>query len=209
MTQITPVVKNLIIVNVVVFLLLFIPYTSWMQYFFILGKSNALGFRVPGTFFPFEPYQIVTSFFAHTAIFHLLFNMFALYSIGTPVEMALGARRFLKFYLFCGVVAALVLAFLDPQDNPVLGASTAISGILAAYGIMFPHSRLSFFFLPPIEAKAVFIGAAVISAVLALLQVAGEGVVEMSNISHFGHLAGMLAGVLFFYLEKYIPFLRN
>ncbi|MEZ4774570.1 MAG: rhomboid family intramembrane serine protease [Bacteroidia bacterium] len=208
MTQITPVVKNLIIVNVIVFLLLFIPYTSWLQYFFVLGKSNALGFRT-GNFFPFEPYQLVTSFFAHTAVFHLLFNMFALYSIGTPVEMALGPRRFLKFYLFCGVVAALVLAFLDPQNNPVLGASTAISGILAAYGIMFPHSRLSFFFLPPIEAKTLFIGAAIISAVLALLQVAGEGVAEMSNISHFGHLAGMLAGVLFFYLEKYIPFLRN
>ncbi|MDX2246741.1 MAG: rhomboid family intramembrane serine protease [Bacteroidia bacterium] len=209
MVQISPVVKNLIIVNVIVFLLLFIPFTSWLQFFFILGKSNALGFREAGAFFPFQPYQIVTSFFAHTAIFHLLFNMLALYSIGVPVEMALGSKRFLKFYLFCGVVAALVLAFLDPQDNPVIGASTAISGILAAYGIMFPTSRISFFFLPPIEAKTLFIGAAVISAILALLQIAGEGMVEMSNVSHFGHLAGMLAGVLFFYLEKYIPFLRN
>ncbi|MEZ4825576.1 MAG: hypothetical protein R3C61_04670 [Bacteroidia bacterium] len=54
-----------------------------------------------------------------------------------------------------------------------------------------------------------FIGAAVISAILALLQTVGEGVAEMSNVSHFGHLAGMMAGVLFFYLEQYFPFLRN
>ncbi|MEZ4825575.1 MAG: rhomboid family intramembrane serine protease [Bacteroidia bacterium] len=153
MVQVTPVVKNLIIVNVIIFLVLFLPFTSWLEVFFVLGKSNALGFRTSEAFFAFQPYQIVTSFFGHATIFHLLFNMLALYSIGVPVEMALGSRRFLKFYLFCGVVAALVLAYLDPSNNPVLGASTAISGVLAAFGVMFPDSRISFFFLPPLKRK--------------------------------------------------------
>lgn len=207
--RLTPVVKNLMIINGIVFLLMFFPFpfSRLLEAYLPLYKSNLLGFRGEG--FPdfFMPYQIVTSFFTHTALFHILFNMLALLFIGVPIENGMGSKRFLKFYLFCGVVSGIIVAFLDPSPNPILGASTAISGILAAFGIMYPTAPISLFFLPPIEARKIFLGAAVLSAFLTLLQLTGE--VDGGGISHFGHLAGMLAGAFFFYLEKHIPFLRN
>jgi membrane associated rhomboid family serine protease len=209
MMQITPVVKNIIILNVAIFLLLFLPlpFSEDLKLLLPMYKSNILGFR--GANFPdfFLPYQVVTGFLTHIDLFHILFNMLTLFFIGVPIENALGSRRFTKFYLFCGVVSGIIIVFLDPYPGPVLGASTAISGILAAFGIMFPDSRMSLFFLPPIKARHLFMGAAVISAFLALLQMADPS--TGGGISHFGHLAGMAAGALFFYLEKHIPFLRN
>ncbi|MCB0838483.1 MAG: rhomboid family intramembrane serine protease [Bacteroidetes bacterium] len=209
--QITPVVKNIIILNVFIFLLLFLPLGLLDQFgeYLVMFKSNALGFRGENFRDYFKPIQIVTGFLTHIEPFHLIFNMLALYFIGVPVEQSIGSSRFAKFYLFCGVISGIVIVFLDPTPNPVLGASTAISGILAAFGIMHPDAKISLFFLLPIKARDLFLGAAVISAVLALFQMVDSDLIEMGRVSHFGHLAGMLAGALFFYLEKYIPFLRK
>ena len=111
MIQLTPVVKNIIILNVAIFLLLFFPFpfSETLGNMLMMWKSNALGFR--GENFPelFLPFQVITGFLTHTEIFHILFNMLALFFIGVPVENTIGSRRFAKFYLFCGVISGLII----------------------------------------------------------------------------------------------------
>ncbi|MEM6343304.1 MAG: rhomboid family intramembrane serine protease [Bacteroidota bacterium] len=211
MMRLTPVVKNLVIINVIIFLVwLFasaIPgLEALMNAYFVLYKTGPVFVRpiyYGGNHF--LPVQIVTSFFSHSGILHIAFNMLALASLGPAIESAIGGKRFLSFYLFTGVVAGVLLAILDPSHNPVLGASTAIFGVIAAFAYIYPRAPLSFFFLPPFEAKKFAIGAAVISAVLVLSELRGFG--NAGGISHFGHLMGMVAAVIYFYAEKYLPFL--
>jgi membrane associated rhomboid family serine protease len=213
MMRLTPIVKHLILINVVVFFVLMIADMrlgdDLREYFYLYGtlfKSDVV-FQRGNLTGLFRPAQIVTYFFAHRDVMHILFNMLALASLGPAVEMVLGPKRFLRFYLFCGVISGILLAFFDPASNPVLGASGAISGILAAFAYSYPNQGLSFFFLPPIPAKYLALGFAAISAVLILAEAFGSKI--GGNISHFGHLAGMIAAVLYFYLEKSLPFLRK
>lgn len=263
LNRLTPVVLNIIIINVIVFVgLMFVDKVNpEIRDYFLLHKSNALGLRktaivgyeevylpayspvegksgwvnvIPTTedmqqflaAFPekkqeildssmrpaqFNPIQIVTHFFNHSEsnLFHILFNMLALASIGPLIEMVLHAKRFLKFYLFCGVVGGMMIAFLDPSNGPVVGASGAISGVLVAFAIYFPRQKLSFFFLPGIESRYLVTGIGVLSAVLVFLNWVGVDLGAAGMLSHFGHLSGMLAALLFFYAAKYIPFLNQ
>lgn len=214
MLRLTPIVKNLIILNVIVFGFLnliimgVIPVSPQVINFFVLHK-NVLGIWPYAPSGGFNPSQLVTSFFAHIDLFHILFNMLALASLGTSMEMVMGPRRFLRMYLFSGVFASLTIAFLDPMPGVVLGASTAISGLLAAYAVQFPSTPLSFFFLPPISARKLVIGIAVISTVLVGVQLMDRDMGSLGRISHFGHLMGIAGGVVYFWLEKQLPFLRK
>jgi membrane associated rhomboid family serine protease len=135
--------------------------------------------------------QIVTHFFSHTEIFHIVFNMMALISLGSGVEYVLGSKRFLEFYLFCGVLGGILITLFDPSPSPVLGASGAIFGVIVAFAVFFPREGLSIFFLPPIEARWVAIGIGVVSLGLVITGMGG-------SISHFGHLAGMIAALVYF-----------
>ncbi|RMG56247.1 MAG: rhomboid family intramembrane serine protease [Bacteroidetes bacterium] len=217
MLRLTPIVKNLIILNVIVFFFLnlimmgILPISPRVVNFFVLHHNNYLGlWPMPAGANAFHPIQLVTSFFSHLDLFHILFNMLALASLGTSMEMVMGPRRFLRMYLFAGVFAGLMITFFDPMyGGVVLGASTAISGVLAAYAVQFPSTPLSFFFLPPISARKLVIGVAVISAVLVGVQMLGRDMGGLGRISHFGHLTGIVGGVLYFWLEKRLPFLRN
>ncbi|MEM8886448.1 MAG: rhomboid family intramembrane serine protease [Bacteroidota bacterium] len=235
--RLTPITKHLILINVVVFVaLLIIPNARTIdENYFVLNKSNALGFRDVGIYEgeeylltevegrnlavtpidAFKPVQIVTSFFNHSKrsgprgnerieIFHILFNMLVLGMFGPVCESVLGSKRFLNFYLFCGVVASLLLTFLDPSPIPVLGASTAVSGVLVAFAMTFPNQKMGLMFLPIyFKSRDFVLGIAGISALLVILQVFGINI--GGGISHFGHLAGMVAGYLFFKIEKYLP----
>lgn len=226
--RLTPITKHLILINVVIFVaLLIIPNREFIDdNFFTLHKSNALGLKEVGMYQgeeyfirnidgqkfasfsaeKFMPLQIVTSFFNHSKvdIFHVIFNMLVLGMFGPMCESVIGSKRFLNFYLFCGVMAGLALAYLDPSDVPVLGASTAVSGVMVAFAMNYPNQRIGLFFLPiQFKAKDFVLGIAGISAVLVLLQIIGMDV--GGNISHFGHLAGMVAGFVFFKIEKYLP----
>jgi membrane associated rhomboid family serine protease len=193
-----PVVKNLVIINGIIFIFLFWvssqPNMISLMEYFLLFKSDVLIGR-GGYSGLFQPLQIVTHFFSHQGIFHIAFNMMALVSLGTGVEYVFGSRRFLEFYLFCGVVGGLIIAFFDPSPSPVLGASGAISGVIVAFAFFFPHEKLSVFFLPPIESRWVAIAIGVISLLLVVFQVGGQ-------ISHFGHLAGMIAALMYFGIYK-------
>jgi membrane associated rhomboid family serine protease len=114
----------------------------------VLGfiPASLFGHRVvvPG----FESYPAVetifSSMFMHGSILHIAGNMLYLWIFGNNIEDAMGHLRFLFFYLVCGVAAALTLAYIDPASRvPMVGASGAISGVLAAYVLLFPRARVT------------------------------------------------------------------
>ena len=216
MNRLTPVVKNLLIINVLVWLSMFLLGSKFadLPREMALYKTNLLNLYdttpegnfivetdegprfIPYSANDFEPYQLVTHFFMHSqrSFFHILFNMILLFSLGPLVEMVMGSQRFLKFYLFSGFVGGIFVALFDPSPNPVVGASGALSGVLLAFAWFFPNEKLIIFPIPiPIKARSLVIGFAAIS--LALVVYSGQ----TGGISHFGHLAGMAAGALFLF----------
>lgn len=232
--QLTPIVKNLLIINILVWVSLQILTNANPSVgndiddnFFTLHKSNLLGFRdvvpmaggiegypVGGNYAipanKFNPVQILTSMFNHSSrdFRHILFNMFALLMIGPMIEMAMGTKRFLQFYLFCGLVGGILVAFLDPTPNPVVGASGAILGLIVAFAVYYPNRELLLFFVLPMKAITLAWVIGIGSAALFILDLVGTDLAHWSNVSHFGHLAGMVAALIFFYIRPKIPFLR-
>lgn len=115
---------------------------------FVLGfvPASLLGLHaaLPG-FVGLSPFAtIFTSMFVHGGILHLAGNMLYLWIFGNNVEDAMGHARFAVFYLVCGLAAALTLAWTDPSSRiPMVGASGAISGVLAGYVLLFPRARVT------------------------------------------------------------------
>ena len=178
----TPVVLNLIIINALVF---------FVQSMFD-GPEEMISQKI--ALFPyntpyFKPYQIVTFMFAHGGFFHLLFNMFALWMFGTMLERVWGPKRFLIFYLACGLASGV--AHLILEHNPAVGASGAIMGLFAAFAYLFPNTELIIFPIPvPVKAKYAV-------ALLAAFDLFG-GVYPAAggNIAHFAHLGGLAMGFI-------------
>src|SRR5437870_11402355 len=95
---------------------------------------------VPGQF---QPATLVTSMFLHGSWSHVIGNMWYLWIFGDNVEDRLGHGRFILFYLLCGIVAALGQVAIDPQSTlPTIGASGAIAGVMGAYFVLYPQSRV-------------------------------------------------------------------
>ena len=154
MMPITPIVKHLLIINVVIFLAINMlpPQFKVMMPF----NSPATG--------AFQPYQILTYMFSHFTVGHIFFNMLSLYFLGPMVEMALGAKRFFALYMISGLVALaahFVVWYLPyymgqtalPPQFSVLGASGAVYGVTIAFATLFPDRELMLLF-PPIPIKA-------------------------------------------------------
>lgn len=142
----------------------------------------------------FQPWQVLTYMFMHSGVMHLAFNMFALYMLGSMVEMVWGAKRFLFFYLFCGV-GSLAIHFamqrwLMEPPAPVLGASGAIYGVFVAFAYLFPDRELQLLF-PPIPIKAKYF-----VLMLVALDIFGGFGGYQSQTAHFAHLGGALFGFL-------------
>ena len=140
----------------------------------------------------FQPWQLVTYGLLHGGFGHLFFNMFAFYMFGVPIERAWGTRRFVIFYVVCLIGAGLVqlmVAALTQGAYPTIGASGAVFGILLAFGMMYPNTRLMLLFPPiPIKAKWFVIG---YGALTLFMGVTGT----MSGVAHFAHLGGMVFGL--------------
>jgi len=174
------VLKYLIIINVIVFI--------------AQQTLNITGYLVlfPITDPNFKIYQVITHMFAHGSIGHILFNMFALFTFGRILENVWGPKRFLNFYLICGIGAAvfhLIVEYLQGTDSVALGASGAIMGVAVAFAYTFPNTELFILFLPiPIKAKWL-IGAYVVYDVV-------FGITGGDNIAHFAHLGGALTGFI-------------
>jgi membrane associated rhomboid family serine protease len=141
----------------------------------------------------FQPWQLLTYAFLHGGLFHIAFNMFALYMFGSAIERVFGPRRYLTYYLVCvlsAAIAQLLTAAITGAVYPTVGASGGVFGLLLAYAIYFPHSRIMLIF-PPIPMPArVFV---VVYAVLELfLGVTGTE----EGVAHFAHLGGLVGGFI-------------
>ena len=143
-----------------------------------------------------------TSMFVHTGIAHLAGNLLFLWIFGDNVEDRLGHDRFTVFYLICGLVAALAQTALDPESViPMVGASGAIAGVMGAYLVLYPRSRILMFFpFPPLlfELPAVFfLGLWFFMQFLngmATLAVFGVGDLT-GGVAFWAHVAGFACGL--------------
>jgi len=180
----TPAVKMLVIVNVVMFVLnLIVPL-----------MTLRLGLVPQAVFQQFALWQLVTYMFLHGGAGHILFNMLSLWMFGTDLERTWGTRFFTKYYFVTGIGAAvtsLILSFfLDSVYYTVtIGASGAIYGLLLAYGMYFPNRTLILIIFP-IAAKYYVM----IAGALVFLSAAG-GV--GGGVAHWAHLGGLVAGYLY------------
>jgi membrane associated rhomboid family serine protease len=146
----------------------------------------------------FWPWQLLTYMFVHGSFGHLFFNMLALWMFGMEMEHTWGSRRFLLFYLTCGVGAALANLLFAPllgQAAPTIGASGAVFGVLVAFGMLYPDRPIYLYFLLPIRAKyfiAAYIGLEIFYGVTGTSQ----------GIAHVAHLGGAAVGALFILAER-------
>jgi membrane associated rhomboid family serine protease len=185
-----PIVKNLIILNV----LAWIAQLSLDSQYNITWKGALWPVNSPN----FEPYQVFTNMFLHAPsfqmIFHILFNMFALFMFGRVLENVWGPKRFLFFYLACGVGAAaahLLMQYFMGGFAPAVGASGAVMGVMVAFGYLFPNTELMIVPIPvPVKAKWVVIGYVLLDLFGGFGKVAGD------DIAHFAHLGGALTGFI-------------
>ncbi|MFN3372424.1 MAG: rhomboid family intramembrane serine protease [Chloroflexus sp.] len=151
---------------------------------------------------PTELLTIFTSMFMHGGWFHLFSNMLALYIFGDNVEDSMGSQRYLIFYLICGVAAALTHVFFNPASPiPTVGASGALSGVLAAYLLFYPSARVitlvPIFFLPwLIEIPAVvYLGLWFISQLANGVFSILIDVQAMGGVAWWAHIGGFVAGL--------------
>lgn len=212
MNNIPTITKNLLIVNVVVFLATYLFRTMGVDLNNVLGLHF---FLAPD----FHIYQLFTYMFAHGGFSHIFFNMFALWMFGCIVERTWGPKKFLTYYIVCGVGAGLfqeLAQFIASEQLPhftlaqtmkvananaaflnlwtTVGASGAVYGILLAFGMLYPEERIFIFPLPvPIKAKWFVMGYAAIELFMAYSST-GDGV------AHLAHLGGMVFG---FFLIRY------
>ena len=196
--SIPTVTRNLLLINVVVFIATFIDdsvlHDDYMYRMFSLFYPASPFFRI---------WQPVTHLFMHGGFWHLFFNMYTLLMFGAPVERALGEKRFLLFYFICGFGAMALhwgvqwaqLHFLagnaaDILSTPTVGASGAIYGVLIAFAMPYPDATLVLLF-PPIPLKAKW-WVLIFAALELVTGITGT----MDGIAHFAHLGGMLFGFL-------------
>ena len=192
MNAIPTVTKNLLIINVLVFLATIVAQSYGLD----LARYLGLHFFLADNF---NIAQLITYMFMHGGFTHLFFNMFALWMFGRTLEYELGSQRFLTFYMVCGVGAALIqyLTALAFGELPLLlvGASGAVMGLLLAFGVMHPNAVIMLL-IPPIPMKAKWF--VIIYAVIELfLGWRGGG-----NVAHFAHVGGMLWGFLLLHWWK-------
>ncbi len=214
--NITPVVKNLLIINLI-FYLAFVLFDSKYMVGPITRVLGAYYFNSPN----FKPWQIITYMFMHGGFEHILFNMFALFSFGPILENYIGSKKFFNLYFICGIGAfvfqnivqafevqsitgSIILPFsqhiIDPTSIeklraiytfPLVGASGAIFGLLVAFGMIYPNLELMILFVPiPIKAKYL------IPVYIVLELFLGFGQFEGDNVAHFAHLGGALLGFI-------------
>jgi len=145
-----------------------------------------------------QAWQFVTYMFLHGSIGHLIINMFILFMFGVVIERAVGAKWFVIFFIVSGIGSALFHLLLSGQSLVImLGASGSIFGILAAFAFMFPDMRLFVFPLPvPVKAIYAVIGIAAFELIIGLTGI-------MPEIANFGHLGGLVTGVLLTASWKY------
>lgn len=202
-----PIIKNLLIINGVVFLLQFLlnnMVIDGLPGWYVINKWFALnpiaGVDAAGQPYNFQVWQLITYQFMHGNFSHILFNMFALWMFGMEIENLWGSKKFLYFYLSAGIVAGLLHLFLSPLlggGNAVtIGASGAVYGVLAAFALLFPNRYIFLYFFIPVKAKYLIAGMILLEFLL--VDSAGSGV------AHLAHLGGALMGLIWILADSSI-----
>lgn len=206
-----PVTRNLIILNIIVFIATLINREFMTAEFALFYPTSRY----------FHWWQVLTHMFMHGGFWHILFNMYTLWLFGSVVENIIGSKKFLLFYFICGLGAAglhLGVEFLQMQSfmegaalgnsvalqniaviklTPTVGASGAIYGVLIGYAMLFPASKMTLLF-PPVTLSAKWM-VIVFAAIELLTGVTGT----VAGVAHFAHLGGMLIGwLMIFYWRK-------
>jgi membrane associated rhomboid family serine protease len=147
--------------------------------------------------FTSRPWTALSYLFIHNGMLHFVLNSVMLIAFGPPVEVKLGSRRFIAFYVYCGIGAALFALGLSAvlRVDPFVGASGALYGIMVAYVLYWPEAQFTLFPLP-VSVTARLVLLSLITADLVL------GVLGRSDIAHFAHLGGALAGYVFVRLQS-------
>jgi membrane associated rhomboid family serine protease len=180
--NVPPVVMTILLANAAVYLLALLGRLDFAWHLGLVPKLVWSKFFV---------WQLFTYMFLHGGFWHIFMNMFILWMFGSDLEREWGGREFFKFYVICGVGAAIFnVAFQPNSDIPIVGASGAIYGLLVAYAMMYPNRTVYIYFLFPVPVKYMVIGLAAIEFISSM---AGSS----SNIAHFAHLGGMLVGFLY------------
>jgi len=179
----TPVIKNLMIIMGAVFLLQMLV-SRWFEYY--LGLVPVLVWR------EYFLWQLFTYIFLHGDLFHILFNLFSLWMFGGELENYWGPKKFLFYFLFCGIGAGVCTVVLTPNSFiPVIGASGAIYGILLAFAWLFPNRPILLMFFPvPIPAKYMVI-------LFGFIELYSSRGGAGGGIAHLTHLGGLLFGFLY------------
>ncbi len=190
MRYLPPAVKNLLIINIIVFIgteLIGDPMYQWFALFPI------------GSPF-FRWWQFLTHMFMHGNFMHIFFNMWSLIVFGPMLERLWGSKKFLIFYFVCGLGAALcheLVLLTQPLSNiPTVGASGAIYGLLLGFGMLYPNYVLTLVF-PPVSLKAKWF-VAIFAGIELLTGVLGTH----DGVAHFAHLGGMLFGLILILIWK-------
>ena len=182
------VTRTLIIVNIIIFLATLVG--EKLLNSDVMGRMFAL-YPIQSHYFHW--WQFFTYMYMHGGFWHILFNMYTLYIFGCVVENIVGPRKFFAFYTICGIGAAALHIWVQQLTGafaPTVGASGSIYGVLIAFAMLFPESRLTLLF-PPVTLSAkwmvvIFAGIEIVTG----LSGAGDG------IAHFAHLGGMAIGWL-------------
>lgn len=196
-----PVIKNLLIINGIVFFFQIILENS-IEGRILLNKWLALNpINITGYSdwpYNFQVWQLITYQFMHGGFSHILFNMFALWMFGSSIENVFGSKKFLIFYLLAGISAGLLHLFVSPLLGSLpaitIGASGSVYGVLIAYALFFPDNLIFLYFLIPVKAKYL-IGFLVVIEFLAVDSAS-------SGVAHLAHLGGALFGFLYIMFDK-------
>lgn len=190
----TNLIRNLILVNVFIFI---------VSFFFL--QSLFTNFSLyPITDTSFAIWQPITSMFLHGGIIHILLNMIVLWSFGNPIEQIIGTNKFLKLYFLSGLLSAFFWMIFG--TGPAVGASGALCGLIAAYIFIAPEAKVLLFFIIPMKIKNAVYGFGIFSLVFGLLSLINPSF--GFGIGHFAHLGGLVGGYLLTYYwrkNKLIP----
>ncbi len=166
--------------------------------------------RAPAEF-PHPTWTVFTSMFLHGGLFHIAGNMLYLWIFGNNVEDSLGHGRFLVFYLAAGSAAAVAQTLVNPASAiPMIGASGAVSGVLAAYLLLFPHARvltlltfgffIRFVYVPAVVVLGFWIVVQFLNGFLTFRAAAAGR--EVGGVAWFAHIGGFLAGLVLLFVLR-------
>ncbi len=194
MIQITPVVKNLLIINIFVFVSIAITRMQLPElvYYMPLHRLNNPYF---------QPFQFVTSMFTHYSLGHIFFNMLTLFFFGPLVENRIGPRKTFFAYLIGGLLSAIVFfiffSFIQPTNFHLLGASGAVYTIIVLAALYYPNMKAGLLFLP-FQFPLGYMAAAFITLDILFFRSGAS-----TGTAHLAHLAGAALGfILYYWWEK-------